>query len=293
MPNKRTLLNILSGGRYSTSQDLPTAREVGSSAIDRIIESDRKRKSEVLFSGGKNIFGKPAKEFTQGDLEDLITGIAGTTKPIMSAIGLGREAPRNPIYHITNMSSMKSILDKGVQAFGGRASFTRDPNLKRIFGKGEQKLQLVLDKDLIEKSARKKLSPFSFRTDNPKSISKLNESEERLIKSRRGAPLSSIKAIRVRGEYRPMGQSMKSFVDELTKQKLKYDVDDYKTLLTNATRRNIPVIIPESERKFVGEVLKKIDREIIKEGQSIYWKTSSMNPSELIKRNIYYTGKNK
>jgi hypothetical protein len=87
--NEKTLLDILTGGRYSTSQDLPTAREVGSSAIDKIIESDRKRRSQVIVEPGKSIFGKPTEAFTRGDLDNLVEGLiggglAGTTKSVLS-----------------------------------------------------------------------------------------------------------------------------------------------------------------------------------------------------------------
>jgi hypothetical protein len=98
--NERTLLDILTGGRYSTSQDLPTAREVGSSAIDKIIESDRKRRSKVLVEPGKNIFGKPTEAFTQGDLDNLVEGLiggglAGTTQSAL------RFFPKNRVHGVT------------------------------------------------------------------------------------------------------------------------------------------------------------------------------------------------
>ena len=48
MNPENTLLGLLTGGRYMQSSDLPTARQVGSSAIDKIIESDNKRKSKNL-----------------------------------------------------------------------------------------------------------------------------------------------------------------------------------------------------------------------------------------------------
>jgi hypothetical protein len=75
MNPENTLLGLLTGGRYMQSSDLPTARQVGSSAIDKIIESDNKRRGKVLFESGKNIFGKPTEEFTQGDLDNLVMGL--------------------------------------------------------------------------------------------------------------------------------------------------------------------------------------------------------------------------
>ena len=110
MNPENPLLGLLTGGRYTQSSDLPTAKQVGSSAIDSIIEADNKRKSKVLFESGKNIFGKPTKEFTQGDLDDLILGLAGTTKPIMSKLGLSGKVPNNPLYHITNIKNIFIII---------------------------------------------------------------------------------------------------------------------------------------------------------------------------------------
>lgn len=75
MNPENTLLGLLTGGRYTQSSDLPTAKQVGSSAIDVIIEADNKRKSRVLFESGKNIFGKPTDKFTQGDLDNLVMGL--------------------------------------------------------------------------------------------------------------------------------------------------------------------------------------------------------------------------
>ena len=80
MNPENTLLGLLTGGRYTQSSDLPTAKQVGSSAIDSIIEADNKRKSSVLFESGKNIFGQPTKKFTQGDLDNLIMGLMGSVK---------------------------------------------------------------------------------------------------------------------------------------------------------------------------------------------------------------------
>ena len=79
-PQENTLLGLLTGGRYAQSSDLPTAKQIGSSAIDSIIEADNKRKSKVLFESGKNIFGKPTDKFTQGDLDNLIMGLMGSVK---------------------------------------------------------------------------------------------------------------------------------------------------------------------------------------------------------------------
>ena len=76
-PKNETLLSLLTGGRYYQSSDLPTGREVASSAIDKLIESDQKRRSQVIMPAGKGMFGRQTKEFTQGDLEDILAGLLG------------------------------------------------------------------------------------------------------------------------------------------------------------------------------------------------------------------------
>ena len=290
MNPENTLLGLLTGGRYSQSSDLPTAKQVGSSAIDSIIESDNKRKSKVLFESGKNIFGKPTKEFTQGDLDDLISGFAGTTKPIMSKLGLSKKVPRNPLYHITNIKNIKSILDKGILPLGGRASFTRDPNLKQVYGQGEKRLQLMVDKDLVEKFSGKKLSPYQYVGGRPEGKGGLRfEAEERLTGEGLGAPISSIKAIRVRNNTTKFDEKKYPWQKELNDFKTILETNEYKTLLTSASKRNIPLIIDKNEKSFIGSVLKEIDKEALSKGQSMFL----IKPSEIIKKNIYYIGKNK
>ena len=85
-PEEQTLLSLLTGGRYSQSSDLPTGKEVATSAIDKIIESDKQRRSQVIMPAGEGMFGRQTAEFTQGDLEDILQGflggggVAGTVK---------------------------------------------------------------------------------------------------------------------------------------------------------------------------------------------------------------------
>jgi hypothetical protein len=76
-PEEQTLLSLLTGGRYSQSSDLPTGKEVATSAIDKIIESDKQRRSQVIMPAGEGMFGRQTAEFTQGDLEDILQGFLG------------------------------------------------------------------------------------------------------------------------------------------------------------------------------------------------------------------------
>tara|TARA_R100001143_G_C3340215_1_gene123883 strand:+ start:61 stop:930 length:870 start_codon:yes stop_codon:yes gene_type:complete len=280
---ENTLLGLLTGGRYTQSSDLPTARQVGSSAIDSIIESDNKRKSKVLFESGKNIFGKPTKEFTQGDLDDLISGFAGTTKPIMSKLGLSKKVPRNPLYHITNMKNIKSILAEGILPKGGSASFTRDPNLKEVYGIGKKKVQLLVDKNQVEKYAGKKLSPYQYVGGRPEGKGGLRfEAEERLTGEGLGATLASfgystpssfIKAIRLRDlDNFPRHPSVK-FSREM---KLKQDAE-LAELIKDATKKYIPIVTDKKYKKNIEKLIDKI---------------TSVSDKGYLKENIHYIGKN-
>ena len=76
-PKEQTLLSLLTGGRYSQSSDLPTGREVATSAIDKIMESQKQRRSQVIMPAGEGMFGRQTAEFTQGDLEDILQGFLG------------------------------------------------------------------------------------------------------------------------------------------------------------------------------------------------------------------------
>ena len=72
--NPETLLGLISGGRYQTSADLPTAH----SFMDDLIQKQESKMSEVLYPAGKNIFGQPTEPVTQEDLLSLVMGTLGT-----------------------------------------------------------------------------------------------------------------------------------------------------------------------------------------------------------------------
>ena len=281
MNPENTLLGLLTGGRYMQSSDLPTARQVGSSAIDKIIESDNKRRGKVLFESGKNIFGKPTEEFTQGDLEDLIMGgVAGTTKPIMSKLGLSGIVPRNPLYHITNIGNASRILTSpigGIKTMGGRLSFTRDPNLKEVYGLGKKKVQFLLDKDRVEEYAGKKLSPYQYAGGRAEGKGGLRfEAEERLTGGY-GAPLTSIKAIRLRDldEFPRDRFLTKADIEMREQQKI-----DLLELIKGARKRNVPIV---TDMKYKKKIDKLIDK-------SVSPSVSDFFRNDL-KENVYYVGK--
>ena len=278
------------------SSDLPTAREVGSSAIDSIIEADKKRKSKVLFGTGKNVFGQPTAEFNQGDLEDLILGFAGTTKPIMSALGLSRQVPRNPLYHITNIKNANKILREGIQPTGAnlgnplgkrRVSFTRDPNLKEVYGLGERQVQFLLDKDIIEKYAGKKITPFAYDRRMPKMKNPFYEAEERLISEKLGAPLSSIRALKIRELDTPAMRGLKLHTSKMPDPRLlaeqgklaKSQREQLELLLKSAEKRNIPII---TDKKYKGSIDELFDKSWFKGLRKGFF--------DRLKENVYYTG---
>jgi len=300
VPNENTLLGLLTGGRYMQSSDLPTAREVGSSAIDSIIEAEKKRKSKVLFGAGKNVFGQPTAEFNQGDLEDLIFGFAGTTKPIMSALGLSRLVPRNPLYHITNIKNANKILREGIQPTRAnlgnplgkrRVSFTRDPNLKEVYGLGERQVQFLLDKDIIEKYAGKRVTPFAYDSKMPKLKNPFYEAEERLISEKLGAPLSSIRALKIRELDTPAMRQLKLHTSVMPKisqdprifaqqSKLaKSQREQLELLLKGAEKRNIPII---TDKKYKGNIDELFDK--------AWFKGLRKGFFDRLKENVYYTG---
>ena len=65
--NEETLLSLLTGGKYGTSDDLPTFRETAHSFMDDLIQKQDAEMSEVLYPAGKNIFGQPTESVTQED----------------------------------------------------------------------------------------------------------------------------------------------------------------------------------------------------------------------------------
>jgi len=69
--NLETLLGLISGGRYQTSADLPTAH----SFMDDLIQKQEAEMSKVFYPAGKNIFGQPTKPITQEDLNNLAMGL--------------------------------------------------------------------------------------------------------------------------------------------------------------------------------------------------------------------------
>jgi|TARA_R100001530_G_scaffold47170_1_gene35442 hypothetical protein len=71
-PQTKTILELLSGGKFQTSKDLPTLEESAHGVINKMIAYQKESQSKVLSPAGKNIFGQDAPPFTVGDLEDLI-----------------------------------------------------------------------------------------------------------------------------------------------------------------------------------------------------------------------------
>ena len=157
-PQENTLLGLLTGGRYAQSSDLPTAKQIGSSAIDSIIDADNKRKSKVLFESGKNIFGKPTDKFTQGDLDNLIIGVVGSA----SMIPPGSKKISQILKEMSERGKQSSSISKSVKQLSDKSG--KQPDIS--IGKLSNLLQSIKNKnprlyDDIEAFAPREAVEFS------------------------------------------------------------------------------------------------------------------------------------
>ena len=82
-----TLLDLLSGGRYSTSEDLPTIPEMAHSYIDQIIDANERvqtQEPEVVGPGGLGMLewaGTPAKAMAMA-MRPGSTGVSEMVKQL-------------------------------------------------------------------------------------------------------------------------------------------------------------------------------------------------------------------
>jgi hypothetical protein len=277
MNGDKTLLSILTGGKYSKASDLPTLKDFGNSAINKLIEADNKRKSKVIAPAGKNIFGQPIDELTIGDLENLVglpTPTAmGTTIPMMKKLGLTRNIPKNPLFHLTDLRDMSGILGSvqkgGVRAIGkDRVSFTRDPMMREVPGLGDREIQLVLDKDKILKFSKGKLKPYQFYYQRGKDASKgIFEAEESLsdvLAAKKGTGRSAIKALKIlnlserKGKPESMYKRFPSLFESVSdaKRALREDQADMLDLLIkDASYLNIPILASANRQAAITKLL--------------------------------------
>mgnify|MGYP003112731519 FL=1 len=82
--NENTLLGLLTGGRFMTSGDLPTGKQVVSDLLQSAMEAEQRSRGMVLAEAGTNIFGQPTQPFTQGDIQDLVMGMTTSSNVVPS-----------------------------------------------------------------------------------------------------------------------------------------------------------------------------------------------------------------
>ena len=109
--NFGTLLGLISGGKYQTSDDLPPLktsdspplREQAHSFMDDLIQKQEAEMSKVLYPASKNIFGQPTKPITQEDLNNLAMGLVSPGQGASGALfgKAGREKMQPLINKIT------------------------------------------------------------------------------------------------------------------------------------------------------------------------------------------------
>ena len=123
--NPQTLLGLISGGRYQTSADLPTAH----SFMDDLIQKQEAEMSKVLYPAGKNIFGQPTKPITQEDLNNLAMGLVSPGQGA-KAIAQGSEGWKQIMTYLRLISPKSRSNLKISDLAGGRFDASINPKYK-------------------------------------------------------------------------------------------------------------------------------------------------------------------
>ena len=132
--NENTLLSLITGGKYQTSADLPPLisgeqvplRETAHSLMDDLIRKQDEYESEVLIpvrEGAKTIFGSPAKDFTRGDLNNLVMGLIGPGQGAKSIVqgsdrwvNLMRDLRLSNVLSPSQYKSLSKYLSRGTSS---------------------------------------------------------------------------------------------------------------------------------------------------------------------------------
>ena len=247
---KQAELDMLYAGKSSGNSDGVIK------TINALLEKHKQDMATTMFPAGKNIFGQETSPVTRGEFLDMITGIGGTTRPVMKMLGLSKSMPRNPLYHITGTNSASKILKEGIRPFGGRISMTRDPKLKEVYGLGKKDVQILLDKDVVSGIKGSTLSPFAYRGTVSGAFGKgrrLFEAEEALS-GENVIPTDAIKAIKIRdftlkSLKGQSGDLYTTLVTAINKSKNDQKMESLKDLLISAKQQNIPVIVNKKASK--------------------------------------------
>ena len=129
--NSETLLGLISGGKYQTSADLPTAH----SFMDDLIQKQESEMSQVLLparEGDKTIFGTPTKDFTRGDLYSMMPAVGGFAMKIPPSFR-GENLMTKFIKSIQKESSQVAVMQKNTLSMINKLEKTgvkRIPNPK-------------------------------------------------------------------------------------------------------------------------------------------------------------------
>jgi len=127
---ENTLLSLLTGGRYGTSEDLPTIPETAHSFMDDLIANQDSQMPQVLFPAGKNIFGQPTQPFTREDLESLMMGIVMPGQGAKSIIP-GSEGWKQIMTRLRLINPASSDkLNRMSELIRGRPSTSLNPKYK-------------------------------------------------------------------------------------------------------------------------------------------------------------------
>ena len=204
----------------------------------------------------------------------MITGIGGTTRPVMKMLGLSKSMPRNPLYHITGTHSASKILKEGIHPFGGKISMTRDPKLKEVYGLGKKDVQILLDKDVVSGIKGSTLSPTAYRGTVRGAFGKGNrlfEAEE-VLSGENVIPTDAIKAIKIRDFTLKSLKGQSGDALRINKSMNDQKMESLKDLLVSADQQNIPVIVSKKASSKVSDILEGLP---------------------LIRGNVHFTGKAK
>ena len=166
MPNgRRSLMDIVSGGQYKTSKDLPSLRQL----LSEMAEYQRKEMSKEVGFG-----------VTQGNLYDIVTGTAGIAKFGGGVVKTGVKAVKK-LRSIQKLENQKEII-KNISKHPMTESGTAE--LKQISKEIETYLGPQRSAKIMKQGGRAEAKPV--RTADRSKWEQVNERLENLTKREGG-----------------------------------------------------------------------------------------------------------
>jgi hypothetical protein len=119
--NENTLLGLLTGGRFMTSGDLPTGKQVVSDLLQSAMEAEQRSRGMVLAEAGTNIFGQPTQPFSSNVVPSLTRVLKNMTRtktpPRLSDVIKAtpktmEEATQSPLVGMSSLDRIKKVLGK-------------------------------------------------------------------------------------------------------------------------------------------------------------------------------------